>query len=389
MIGTSLSGYRITEKIRDGGSSTVWKAEGSGRVVAIKVISEEWNADGAKRKAFQQEGELTKRLRHAAILAVHTCSQGPPRPYIVMEYFPSENLKFVLKNRAASLGAKKLDVLRQAAEALAYLHSQGYVHRDVKPENFLVDPACRVRLIDFSIALKAGEKPAGSGKTEGTPTYMAPEQIRGEAVDGRADAYSFGVVVFEAMAGRPPFAGSSFQAIMQDHLARAAPLLRTVAPSASLGLEGLVRGLLQKKREERTDLALAATMLGRLAAGKSAEPGGVVLSERGDVTVAILAEARLTGGEAVDDVTRVLKAVIQRQKVPRIVINMQQVQYMSSAALGTIVEIHRLCLAGHGGLTLCGVCPAVRDLLRITQLDKVVQVFPDVGVAVASFGKSR
>ncbi|MEK7867571.1 MAG: protein kinase [Planctomycetota bacterium] len=389
MIGTTLSGYRITEKIRDGGASTVWKAEGSGRLVAIKVISEEWNADASKRKAFQLEGELTKRLRHPAILAVHAYTPGPPRPYIVMEFFPSENLKFVLKNRAATLDGKKLDVLRQAAEALAYLHSQGYVHRDVKPENFLVDAQGRVRLIDFSIALKAGERPAGSGKTEGTPTYMAPEQIRGEAVDGRADAYAFGVVVFEVMAGRPPFAGTSLQAVMEDHLKKPAPPLRSVAASAPPELDTLVRGLLQKKREDRTDLAMAAATLERIASGKSAAPGGVVVSAAGDVTVAILTEARMTEGEALEEVIRVMKAVLLRKAVPRIVINLQKVEYISSALLGKLVEIHKLCKEGRGALKVCGLRPAVRDLLRITQLDKVIEVFPDVAGAAGAFSAAR
>lgn len=388
MIGTLLSGHRVIEKIRDGGASTVWKADFSGKIVAIKVISEAWNADPAKRKAFQIEGELQKGLRHPAILAVQAFSQGPPRPYIVMEYFPSENLKFLLKNKAAALEGKKLPVLAQAATALAYLHSQGYVHRDVKPENFLLNDAGQVRLIDFSIALKAGEKPAGGGKTEGTPTYMPPEQIRGEAVDGRADAYAFGVMLFEVMAGRPPFVATSLEAVMDAHLNRAAPPLRTAAPGVPLELDALVRGLLQKKRDERTDLTMAAATLERIASGKPASPtGGVVIQAIGEVTVAILTEARMTEGEALEGIIREIKAILLRKVKPKAVINLQKVEYISSALLGKLVEIHKLCVGGGGGLKVCGLRPAVRDLLKITQIDRVIAVLPDVAGAAAAFGK--
>ncbi len=387
MIGTLLSGFRVVEKIRDGGASTVWKADSSGKIVAIKVISEAWNADPAKRKSFQIEGELQKKLRHPAILAVHAFSQGPPRPYIVMEYFPSENLKFLLKNRAAALEGKKLPVLAQAAAALACLHSQGYVHRDVKPENFLLNDAGQVRLIDFSIALEAGARPVGGGRTEGTPTYMAPEQIRGEAVDGRADAYSFGVLVFEVMAGRPPFVATSLEAVMDAHLNRGAPPLRTAVPSVPLELDALVRGLLQKKREDRTDLAMAAATLERIAAGKPASAGGVVIQAVGEVTVAILTEARVTEGEALEGVIREIKAILLRKAKPKAVINLQKVEYISSALLGKLVEIHKLCVGGGGGLKVCGLRPAVRELLRITQIDKVIAVLPDVAGAAAAFGK--
>lgn len=389
MIGQIVSGYRIVEHIRDGGASSVWKAEGSGKVVAIKVISDAWYADAEKRKAFQREAELTKSLSHPCVIRVHAYSPGPPRPHIVMEYFPSENLKFLLRNRPAALDGMKLRVLKQAAEGLAYVHSQGYVHRDVKPENFLVDPEGSVRLIDFSIAQKVGAGAARAGKIEGTPSYMAPEQIRGEGADARSDAYSFGAVIYEVYAGRPPFAGATVEAILDEHLKRPAPPLRAAAKDAPFEVAELVHDLLQKKREDRAYLAVAIATLDRLASGR---PGigkeRVVIQAIGDVMVAVLMEPRVIEGEAMDGMMRELKSLIEKKSVPRIVVDMQRVEYISSALLGKLVEMLKRSTKAGGGLKLACVRPAVRELFKITKLEQLFDIQTDTAAAAAAYLRS-
>ncbi len=388
MLGQTVSGYRIVEHIGDGGSSSVWKAEGSGKTVAIKVICDAWYADSEKRKAFQREAELTKSLSHPTIIRVHSYSPGPPRPHIVMEYFQSENLKNILKTRPAALNGIKPRLLKQAAEALAYLHSQGYVHRDVKPENFLVNAEGMLRLIDFSIAQKAGAGAARSGKVEGTPSYMAPEQIRGEVADARSDAYSFGAVIFEVYAGRPPFAGVSVEAILDEHLKKTPPPLRSLAKDAPFEVVELVRDLLQKKREDRAYLAITIATLDRLASGK---PGigkeRVVVQAIGDVTVAVLMEPRVTEGEAMDGMMRELKALIERKAIPRVVVSMQRVEYISSALLGKLVEMLKMSMKAGGGLKLACVRPAVRELFKITKLEQLFDIQTDTPTAAATFRK--
>ena len=268
MVGSSVGGYRILEKIRDGGAGTVFKAQGpKGEIVAIKMISEAWNEQRDRRKAFKRESDTTQKLVHPTVIRVFAYCDGPPRPYIVLEYFPSENLKFTLWHKQQVLEGRRMPVLKQCAEALYYIHTQGVVHRDVKPENFLVNAEGSVRLIDFSIAQTKWDRFLFSfgKKVDGTPLYMAPEQIRNESQDQRADMYSYGVMVFELMTRRPPFIGASVDSILEKHLKAAPPSMRSIVQDVSPELDELVTRLLSKKAADRpSDMSLVIAVLNRL-----------------------------------------------------------------------------------------------------------------------------
>jgi serine/threonine-protein kinase len=252
--GTTLKGYLLQEKIRDGSVGTVWRATDSRQqVVAIKQMSAAAAADPDKVKAFEKEASLTQKLAHKGIIKVHEMLDCSP-PAFVMEYFESENLKFALWNMPQRIVKHEFRILRQVADALTFVHAQGVVHKDIKPENVLVNAKQEARLIDFSLAqTKMDRILQFSRRIEGTPLYMAPEQIRGEKCDPRADVYSFGVMMFEILTRRPPFLGTTHQAIADKHLKEPAPSMRTFVPTLDSALDAIVLKMLSKKKEDRWD----------------------------------------------------------------------------------------------------------------------------------------
>lgn len=254
MIGQHLKGYLIQEKIKEGSVGTVWRATNSKQqVFALKQMSAKNAADADKVKQFEKEASLTQKLAHRNIVKVYELLDCTP-PAFVMEYFESENLKYALWNTPDRIVKYEFRILRQVADALAFVHAQGVVHKDIKPENVLVNAKQEARLIDFSLAqTKMDRMLQFSKRTEGTPLYMAPEQIRGEKVDPRADVYSFGVMTYEILTRRPPFLGTTQQALLDKHLREPAPSMRTWVPTLSADLDAIVLKMLAKKKEERWD----------------------------------------------------------------------------------------------------------------------------------------
>jgi serine/threonine-protein kinase len=217
------------------------------------------NAD--KVRQFDRESSILQKFVHKNIIKVHERLDVHP-PAFVMEYFDSENLKYALWNLPERVVKYEFKILRQVADALAYVHAQGVVHKDVKPENVLVSATQDVRLIDFSLAQSKMDRFLQFGKrVEGTPLYMAPEQIRGEKVDPRADIYSFGVMTYELLTRRPPFIGTTYQAILDKHLNETPVPMRTWVSTLSSDLDATVLRMLAKKKEDRYEnmgAALAA-----------------------------------------------------------------------------------------------------------------------------------
>jgi serine/threonine protein kinase len=185
----------------------------------------------------------------------------PTNPYFVMEYFPAGNLKLRIMNmrkdpkQLAFLREKGQDILKQAATGLAFMNAKGWVHRDVKPDNLLVNSAGEVRLIDFALSQRTVTGMAKffrrKEKAQGTRSYMSPEQIRGQVLDGRADVYSFGASAYEMVTGRPPFRGSSSQDLLNKHITEKAVTPRQYNPDVTEQFADLVLRMLAKKREDR------------------------------------------------------------------------------------------------------------------------------------------
>jgi eukaryotic-like serine/threonine-protein kinase len=249
-----IKGYLLQEKIRDGTVGAVWRATDSKQqVVAIKQMSANNAADSDKVRQFEKEASLTQKLAHRNIIRVHELLDARP-PAFVMEYFESENLKYALWNLPERIVKYEFKILRQVADALSFVHAQGVVHKDIKPENVLVNAKQEVRLIDFSLAQSKMDRLLQfSKRIEGTPLYMAPEQIRGEKCDPRADVYSFGVMTYEILTRRPPFIGTSYQTILDKHLKEPVQPMRTWVPTLSAELDVIVLKMLAKKKEERWD----------------------------------------------------------------------------------------------------------------------------------------
>src|SRR5919108_1887093 len=238
LLGTS---YTLEREIRGGGMSRLFLATERAlkRPVVIKLLPREQTSELSAAR-FQREMELAAQLRHPHILPIYGAGAKDGMLYYIMPYVPGESLRQRLECERQLPVAEALRVLREVADALAYAHHSGVIHRDIKPENILLEQGHAV-LADFGIARALDEPSSGDrltrpGMSVGTLGYMAPEQVAGEPyVDARADVYALAVVGYEMLAGAPPFAGPTTQAILAAHLTTPpAPLaeLRADAPAA-------------------------------------------------------------------------------------------------------------------------------------------------------------
>jgi eukaryotic-like serine/threonine-protein kinase len=253
VIGKTVHGYQVTAKIRDGSVGTVWKAlNPEGETVALKQISLKNARLPHKLKEFEREAVLSRSLEHPQIIRVYDYVKASPQPFFVMEYFESESLKHVIACLPEWIYRKEFQILRKLGDALAYLHGREILHKDVKPENVLVSRDGEIRLIDFSLAKTKWDRRLQFGKkVEGTPLYMAPEQIRGEKCDARTDIYSFGALTYELLSRTAPFLAPTQDAIIRKQLEELPAPLMTHVASASPELNALIFQMLDKDPERR------------------------------------------------------------------------------------------------------------------------------------------
>jgi serine/threonine protein kinase len=226
--------YAIERGIGSGGAAIVYLARDlkHGRQVALKVLRTDVSASlGADR--FLREIRIAAGLNHPHILAVHDSGEAAGLLYYVMPFVEGESLRDRLKREGALPLDDSLRIAREVADALAYAHSQGVVHRDVKPGNILLVGGHAV-VADFGIAMATGgdtDSLAELGVPIGTPNYMSPEQGGGRGpVDGRSDLYSLGCVLYEMLTGKPPFDGASPQEVMARHATDPPPAVRATRP---------------------------------------------------------------------------------------------------------------------------------------------------------------
>ncbi|MGQ9857622.1 MAG: serine/threonine-protein kinase [Thermodesulfobacteriota bacterium] len=252
--------YRILEKIGEGGMGVVYKAHDArlNREVAIKVLridpSRQLPAQKVReiKARFYKEAQAAARLNHPNIVAIHQVGQSAGRPYIVMEYLRGRNL---LERMEEPLPIKEvLRIALQICDALDYAHSQGVVHRDVKPDNIVIMEDGRVKIADFGIARMEDAEVAltRAGVLMGSPAYCAPEQLRDfSKVDGRADIFSLGVILYQCLTGRLPFDGSATPQVITRILTQEPKPPRLINPEIPPSLESLVLRALAKDPEER------------------------------------------------------------------------------------------------------------------------------------------
>lgn len=214
MIGQTISHYTITRKLGSGGMGEVYLADDTklGRKVALKFLPEALRQDADSRDRLIQEARAASRLTHKHILTIHAVEDDGLYQFIVMEHLEGRSLRDRVAKGPLPAG-DAVSIALQIASGLARAHSSGIVHRDLKPENTLIDADGDVKILDFGLALMHGAaRLTRDHSVMGTAAYMSPEQIKGEAVDGRSDIWSLGVVLYEMVSGEVPFAGDYDQA---------------------------------------------------------------------------------------------------------------------------------------------------------------------------------
>lgn len=267
LIGAMLGKYKILSPLGQGGMARVYRArqENLDREVAVKVLPPWYAADRNFVERFAQEAKLVARLSHPNIVTVHDASQQDGHLYIVMQLVDGGTLKSQIDSlrdaRGTNLAFMNLSeanrIFQQLANALAYAHENGIVHRDIKPVNVLMDRAGRPILSDFGIAkvLEQNKGLTNPGAGVGTPEYMSPEQCMGGQVDGRADIYALGVMLYEALTGRTPFVGENYHAIAHSHIYEIPPDPAIFNPSLPLPVRDVIMTALQKRPEARYQIA--------------------------------------------------------------------------------------------------------------------------------------
>jgi serine/threonine-protein kinase len=261
--------YRVDARLGQGGMGVVLKVRDLqlDEDVALKVVRPDLAADPAFLDRLKGEIRLARRVSHRYVLRTHDFGEAGGIPFVTMEYLKGTTLRSLLDSRGALPLPLALRIARQLAEGLEAAHGVQVVHRDIKPLNVLFDLRGDVRIMDFGLAVPVAAG-GGAGVVTGTPAYMAPEQIRGEPVDGRADLYALGVVLFELCAGVPPFSAPRVADLLDQHLRAPAPDLAERVPDLPGGVAELVAHLLAKRREDRPPWAaeVVASLKG-LAAG--------------------------------------------------------------------------------------------------------------------------
>jgi serine/threonine-protein kinase len=249
----TIGRYKILNLIGRGGMGVLYRAQDPTleRDVALKMMLIDFSFDQTARERFEREAKAVARLQHHNVVTIHELGQSDGTPYIVMELLGGRDLEAVMRSGEALPLATKLEIAAQLCDGLAYAHEQGIVHRDIKPGNVRVLDDGNVKILDFGIAKFAQSSMTQSGAIMGTASYMAPEQILGNPVDGRADLFSVGVLLHEMLAGQKPFGGDSPTAVVYQIVHTEAPSIADRVPGLPDELNAIVARALKKDPNER------------------------------------------------------------------------------------------------------------------------------------------
>src|SRR5215211_3422814 len=319
LVGMRLSGrYRLDAQIGAGGMSTVYRAFDTTleRRVAVKLMHREIASDSDQLERFRREARSVAQLSHPHIVGVIDAGEEDGRPYIVFEYVEGETLK----ERIRRMGRLPIDEAIadaiEIARALGAAHARGIVHRDIKPQNVLVDEEGSAKVTDFGIARSLEEEGlTADGRVLGTTDYVSPEQALGHDVDGQSDIYSLGIVLFEMLTGDVPFHGENQVSVAMKHVREELPDVQVLRPEVSARLAAVLDRMTEK------DLALR-------------HPDAATLEA--DLEDALAAEASRTGtstGEATA-VLRTLPADARRRLPLRLRLRLHVLLFILMVAVG-------------------------------------------------------
>ena len=251
--------YRLVNLIRAGKTCEVWDVanDAKGARLAIKLLTGEGARNRDEIAFLKHEYQVAHAFDHPCVIKVYSVDRDRDSYYLVMELFAAPNLKQMIHQGVDGLAPIASAFIHKSAEGLAYMHSKGWIHRDVKPDNFLVKTNGEVKLIDFALATRKKSGLArlfsGKAKIQGTRSYMSPEQIRGQPLDERADIYSYGCMVYELLGGKPPYTGTSTNELLNKHLKSPIPPVQAANRNVTDQFASLLRTMLAKKPEERPE----------------------------------------------------------------------------------------------------------------------------------------
>jgi len=315
-IGSEVAGYRIVSVLGQGGMGTVYLAEQTSprRNVVVKLLRPDLSRDEAFRQRFVHESEAAASTEHPNIVPIYSAGEADGVLYIAMRYVEGDDLRHLISNRGPLPPDRAIEIVSQIASALDVAHARGLVHRDVKPGNILLDEGGNAYLSDFGL-IKRSTVDTGlteTGQFMGSIEYCAPEQIRGDEVDGRADVYSLACVLFESIAGRPPFQRDTEVATLYAHLEQDPPRLASDGSGPVRELDPVVAKAMAKRPSDRYASAgefaraarhVAGVTSGERQAAAPRSPRGRILLVAGALAAALAAAGLALALSSGDDGT--------------------------------------------------------------------------------------
>jgi eukaryotic-like serine/threonine-protein kinase len=256
MVGDVLAErYELEELVGSGGMSSVYRAHDKvlDRRVALKVLHQHYTSEDEYVERFRREARMVAGLLHQNIVTVIDRGEDDGCPFIVFEFVDGENLKQLVNREGRLPVDRAVELAVQIARGLSFAHANGYVHRDVKPQNVLLNGDGEAKVTDFGIARSLDVKHGvtQTGTVLGTSDYIAPEQAQGQRVDEHTDVYSLGIVLFELLTGELPFSGENFVAVAMKHINEPPPPVSTLRPEVPPRLDAAVARALAKRPEDR------------------------------------------------------------------------------------------------------------------------------------------
>ncbi len=326
LSGRQLGDYLLLHRLGRGGMAEVYLAnqESLRRQVAFKVLKRELAGDQSYVRRFHHEAQAAAALVQANIVQIYEVGNIEGTHFIAQEYVKGHNLKQFLTRHGSVDLFLAISIMRQVASALLKAGEHGVIHRDIKPENIMLSPEGEVKVADFGLARIKNERQQTEltqvGITMGTPLYMSPEQVEGEAVDPRSDIYSFGITCYHMLAGRPPFEGETALAVAVQHLKKEAVPLQEFRPDLPQELCDIIHRMMAKAPEDR--FASAADLLRELRGldiNENDETWAATLERLGATEAQSLANTRVEATQHLHDVMKARQSGSGRNVVPRII----------------------------------------------------------------------